>query len=63
MNLSKPLDPCLPRLVLAGPWEGSTILQMHTKTQAGLRLAGNEGMDMKMETTIMGYIGTTIPEP
>ena len=23
---------------------------------AGLRLAGNEGMEKKMETTIMGYI-------
>ena len=25
-----------------------------------LWLAGNEGMEKKMETTIMGYIGTTI---
>ena len=27
---------------------------------AYLWLAGNEGMEKKMETTIMGYIGTTI---
>ena len=26
----------------------------------GLCLAGHEGMEKKMETTIMGYIGTTI---
>ena len=27
---------------------------------SGLWLAGNGGMEKKMETTIMGYIGTTI---
>ena len=26
----------------------------------GLWLSGDEGMEKKMETTIMGYIGTTI---
>ena len=25
-----------------------------------LRLAGNEGMEKKMETTIMGYVGITM---
>ena len=31
-----------------------------SKSIAGLWLAGKEGMEKKMETTIMGHIGTTI---
>ena len=39
--------------------------EMENETETGvysgyLRLAGNEGMEKKMETTILGYIGTTL---
>ena len=33
------------------------------EAKTGLWLAGNEGMEKTMETTIMGYIGTSIRIP
>ena len=38
----------------------SAMLQKHWKEYSYFWLAGNEGMGKEMETTIQGYIGTSI---
>ena len=41
-------------------WSPSFREDIPLTPQPYLWLAGNEGMDKKMETSIMGHIGTTI---
>ena len=44
-------------------WPRMSNQGLHYLASSDGWLARNEGMEKKMETTIMGYMGTTIPKP